>query len=177
MTAYYTVGVMTKPHGLRGEMRVFPRTDFADTRFAPGSKLFVRPEGGQPIAEVEVRSGRAHQNLWIVGFKDLTTVHDVERWRGMELCVSEAELTPLPEGTYYIHQLIGLRVYADDGIYLGELVDVLMPGANDVYVVRQSGRKDDILLPAIPDCVLAVDLVESRMTVHLLPGLVGDEED
>jgi 16S rRNA processing protein RimM len=158
-------------------MRVFPRTDFAEKRFAAGSKLFVRPEGGNPIAEVEVRSGRAHQNMWIVGFKDLTTVHDVERWRGMELCISEEQLEPLPEGTYYIHQLVGLHVYTEDGEYLGDLVDVLMPGANDVYVVRLPGRKQDILLPAIPDCILSVDLAESRMTVHLLPGLIDDGEE
>ena len=177
MTTYYTVGVMTKPHGLRGEMRVYPRTDFAEERFAPGSRLYVRPEGGTPITEVEVRSGRKHQNMWIVGFKGLNSIHDVEHWRGLELCVSEEQLLPLPEGTYYIHQLVGLDVWTDAGERLGTLVEVLTPGANDVYVIRRPQRQPDVLLPAIPDCILAVDLVAKKMTVHLLPGLLDDDSE
>ncbi|WP_436663506.1 ribosome maturation factor RimM [Alicyclobacillus acidoterrestris] len=177
MASYYTVGVMTKPHGLRGEMKVYPRTDFPEKRFAAGSKLYVRPEGGSPIAAVEVRSGRQQQNMWIVGFRDLVTIHAVERWRGMELCVEEAQLEPLPEGTYYIHQLVGLQVYTEEGVFVGELKEVLTPGANDVYVVRGPLSKDDILLPAIPDCILKVDIAANRMTIHLLPGLIGDDDE
>lgn len=173
---YYTVGVMTKPHGLRGEMKVYPRTDFPEKRFAAGSTLYVRSEGASPIAELIVRSGRQQQNMWIVGFRDLHAIHDVERFRGMELCVSEEQLTPLPEGTYYIHQLVGLQVYSDEGTYLGELKEVLQPGANDVYVVRGPLKDDDILLPAIPDCVLNVDLSAKRMSVHILPGLLADDD-
>lgn len=176
MANYYTVGVMTKPHGLRGEMKVFPRTDFAEERFAPGSRLSVRSEGQSPIAEVVVQSGRRQQNMWIVGFEQIHAIQDVERFRGMELCVSEEELKPLPEGTYYIHQLVGLQVYTDDGTHLGELTQVLTPGANDVYVVRGALQKGDILLPAIPDCILHVDLVGQRMTVHILPGLLDEEK-
>ncbi|WAH35464.1 ribosome maturation factor RimM [Alicyclobacillus dauci] len=177
MTAYYTVGVMTKPHGLRGEMKVYPRTDFAEKRFAPGSKLYIRAEGASPIAEVVVRSGRQQQSMWIVGFHDLNAIHDVERFKGMELCVEESQLEPLPEGTYYIHQLVGQQVYTDDGTFLGELKEVLKPGANDVYVVRGPRQKEDILIPAIPDCILSVDLVANRMTVHLLPGLLSEDDE
>ncbi|MFB5191522.1 ribosome maturation factor RimM [Alicyclobacillus fastidiosus] len=177
MTSYYTVGVMTKPHGLRGEMKVYPRTDFAEKRFRAGSKLYVRSEGGSPIAQVEVRTGRKQQNMWIVGFKDLQSIHDVERWRGMELCVEESELEPLPEGTYYIHQLVGLQVYTDEGTFVGELTEVLTPGANDVYVVRGPLKKGDVLLPAIPECIQKVDLAANRMTIHIMPGLLGDDED
>lgn len=173
---YFTVGVMTKPHGLRGEMKVFPRTDFPEKRFKTGSKLYVRPEGQSPIAEVEVRTGRPQNNMWIVGFKGLQSIGDVERWRGMELAVAEEQLQPLPEGTYYIHQLVGLQVYTEDDTYLGELKEVLTPGANDVYVVRAPGTKRDILLPAIPDCILKVDLDRQQMLVHILPGLLDDTD-
>lgn len=175
LSDYFTVGVMTKPHGLRGEMKVFPRTDFASKRFSAGAKLHIRPVGGTPIAQVEVQSGRRQNQMWIVSFKGLQSIHDVERWRGMELCVPETELEPLPEGSYYIHQLVGLEVQTDDGKLLGKLTDVLTPGANDVYVVR-SKQYGEVLLPAIPECVLAVDLASARMTVHLMPGLLGEEE-
>lgn len=177
MTAYYTVGVITKPHGLRGEVRVYPRTDFPEVRFHSGSKLYVRKEGGSPIAEVEVESGRKHQNMWIVAFKNLQTVHDVEHWRSMELCVPETDLMPLPEGTHYIHELIGLKVFTEDESFVGELRDVLTPGANDVYVVRDPITHEDILLPAIPSCILNVDVAAGKMLVHLLPGLLGDDDD
>lgn len=176
MSEYYTVGVMTKPHGLRGEMKVYPRTDFPEERFAAGSKLSIRREGQTPIAQVVVKSGRRQQNMWLVAFEDVNTIHDVEQWRGMELCVPEDELTPLPEGSYYIHQLVGLEVHSDEGIHLGELTQVLTPGANDVYVVQSATGKGQMLFPAIPDCVLDVDLTNHRMTVHILPGLLDDME-
>lgn len=175
MTTYYTVGVITKPHGLRGEVRVYSRTDFPELRFGQGSILWVRKTGQSPIAEVEVQSGRKHQNMWIVSFKDLTTVHDVEHWRSMELCIPDTALAPLPEGAHYIHELVGLDVYKDDGTYIGELTDVLTPGANDVYVVRRATSSSDILLPAIPSCILRVDVQSKCMTVHLLPGLIDDD--
>ncbi|WP_062309632.1 ribosome maturation factor RimM [Alicyclobacillus sendaiensis] len=176
MTAYYTVGVVTKPHGLRGEVRVYPRTDFPEERFSPGSRLWLRPPGAEPVAELEVRSGRQHQNLWIVGFKGYHAISDVESWRGYELCVPEDMLHPLPEGAYYYHQLVGLEVISDEGEPLGVLAEVWTPGANDVYVVRKPGQPD-LLLPAIRDVILSVDLEARRMTVHLLPGLRDGEED
>lgn len=169
---YFTVGVITQPHGLRGEVKVYPRTDFPEKRFTKGSHLYVRKEGQSPFAEVVVRQGRPHQQMWIVAFTGLNNISDIEAWKGMQLCVHESQLEPLPEGTYYFHQLIGLQVRADDGTYVGELVEVLTPGANDVYVVRGPLQASDVLLPAIPSCILGVDLQQKVMTVHLLPGLL-----
>ncbi|MCL6598791.1 MAG: ribosome maturation factor RimM [Alicyclobacillus macrosporangiidus] len=175
--AYYTVGAITGTHGLRGEVKVVSRTDFPELRFRRGSRLYIRQPGGTPVAEVTVRSGRQHKQWWLVAFQGMLSINDVERFKGMELCVHESQLQTLPEGTYYIHQLIGLDVVADDGRRVGRLVEVLRPGANDVYVVRGPLQKKDVLLPAIPECVLDVDLAAKRMTVHLLPGLLDEEEE
>ncbi|MCL6548940.1 MAG: ribosome maturation factor RimM [Alicyclobacillus sp.] len=172
---YYTVGVVGTTHGLRGEVRVFSRTDFDEIRFQPGSRLFVRRPGEPPHRQVVVRSARRHKQWWLVAFEGLPSVSDVEGWKGMELCVHESQLVPLPEGTYYVHQLIGLRVVSDDGRYVGELKEVLSPGANDVYVVRGPLTNRDVLLPAIPECIRGVDLESGVMTVHLMPGLLEDE--
>lgn len=173
---YYTVGIIVGTHGIRGDVKVLSRTDFPEKRFAKGSKLHLRKPGSIPHQAVVVRSGRPHKNVWLVSFEGFENINLVEPWRGTELCVPEADLVPLPEGTYYVHQLVGLDVYTDDGKYAGKLVEVLFPGANDVYVVRGPLQKQDLLLPAIPDVVKEVDLTQGRMIVHLLPGLLADDE-
>jgi len=178
---YYAVGSIIGTHGLRGEVKVFPRTDFANVRFANGSRLWIRKVGLSPFRELVVQHGRPNNKLWIVQFEGLPVINDVEHFNGMELCVTESTLQKLPEDTYYIHQLLGLRVETDDNRYVGELVEVLSPGANDVYVVRGPLQKADVLLPAIPSCVLSVDLSTQTMKVHILEGLldeqVGKSED
>lgn len=124
-----------------------------------------------------VGSGRQQKNVWIVAFQGVGSISEVEHWKGLELCVDESRLQPLPEGTYYVHQLLGLRVVTDEGQDVGEIVDVLTPGANDVYVVRGNLQTRDVLIPAIPDCVLAVDLERKTMRIHLLPGLLEANGD
>lgn len=171
---YYTVGSIIGTHGLRGDVKVFPRTDFPKDRFSNGSRLWIRKVGTTPFQELVVVEGRQNKKIWLVRFDGLSSINDVEHFKGMELCVTESALTKLPDNTYYIHQLLGLRVESDDGRYVGELVDVLSPGANDVYVVRGPLQKSDVLLPAIPSCVLSVDISEKTMLVHLLAGLLDE---
>lgn len=176
MTTYFTVGIIAGPHALRGEVKVLPRTDFPVTRFKKGSQLWLRYEGQTPFQELTIASARPHQQYWLLTFTGFSSISDVEHWKGLQLCVTEEALVPLPDGTYYIHQLIGLDVVTDDGRSVGTLVEVLQPGANDVYVVRGPLQKQDVLLPAIPECVLRVDPGMHRMTVHLMPGLLeGDD--
>ncbi|WP_274434356.1 ribosome maturation factor RimM [Alicyclobacillus sp. ALC3] len=188
---FYTVGVIAGTHGLRGEVKVLPRTDFETERFRAGSVLHLRHAGERPSREVIVHTARRHKQFWLVAFTGLGSIDDVESWRGLELCVADSQLAALPEGTYYFHQLVGLRVVSETGEEIGVLTEVLTPGANDVYVVRPSGaqnragktagshgkKRGDILIPAIPDCILGVDLVAGVMTIRVLPGLIDDETD
>lgn len=171
---FITVGVIANTHGLRGDVKVLPRTDFPKKRFRKGSILHVREPGQSSVAVLEVAEAKPHQQFWLVRFVGCPTISDVERFKGMELCVASDQLAKLPAGTYYVHELIGLKVVDEEGNDLGVLTDVLMPGANDVYVVRKPGRKEDLLLPAIPDCILSVDLERHIMRVHLLPGLLDE---
>ena len=173
---YFRVGVITSPHGLRGEVQVFSTTDFPMERFKTGSNLLMRKAGETPFRELVVKRGRPHKNLWIVEFEGVNSVDEVEAWRTFELCVNEDALQPLSTGSYYFHQLLGLRVVAIDGRDVGTLIEVLTPGANDVYVVKGNLQKDNILLPAIPSCITSVDLERKLMTVNLLPGLLDEDE-
>ncbi|MCY0886893.1 MAG: ribosome maturation factor RimM [Alicyclobacillaceae bacterium] len=173
---YYAVGTIVGPHALLGEVKVFPRTDFPDRRFSKNSKLWLRRPGEKPMREIVVEGSRKHSKYLVVRFRGIDTVDEAQVWKGMELCVHERDLYPLPEGHFYIHQLLHLTVKTEDGQLVGEIVDVLQPGANDVYVVRGPLQSKDVLLPAIPSCVLDVNIESREMTVHLLPGLL-DEED
>ena len=87
------------------------------------------------------------------------------------LQVPETEAVPLEEGEYFLFQLVGLAVFSDEGQELGRLTQVLETGANNVFVV--AGVDGEILLPDIDDVILDIDFANGRMTVHLLPGLLG----
>jgi 16S rRNA processing protein RimM len=174
--AYFTVGTITSTHGIRGEVRVFPKTDFEDQRFRKGSRLYLRNSHEPPCETVTVQTARKHKNMWIVSFTEISSVSDAEKRKGMDLCIPESDLADLPEGSYFIHQLVGLKVQTEEGTFVGDLVDVLTPGANDVYVVRGPLQKKDILLPAIPSCILSVNLEAGVMTIHLMPGLLDEEQ-
>jgi 16S rRNA processing protein RimM len=174
---YFTVGVIAGTHALRGEVKVLSRTDFPEKRFKKGVKLHLREAGKAPREELKIVSARVHQQFWLILFEGVTSINDVEKWKGLELVVPESELVPLPQDTYYIHQLIGLKVITDEGREVGTIREVLQPGANDVYVVRGTLQKADVLIPAIPDCVLSVDVDAGQMLVHLLPGLLADEDE
>lgn len=166
----YTVGVIIGTHGLKGDVKVFSRTDFPELRFVKGSKLLlVTP--AENVIPVEVKSARLQGRVFVVSFFQFSTIDEVEKLRGSELKVPESELAPLPSGHYFIHELVGCEVYDDQNRRLGILHEVLTPGANDVYVVRTNEGKD-LLFPAIPECILRVDVQNKRINVHVMPGLL-----
>ncbi|MCY0877286.1 MAG: ribosome maturation factor RimM [Firmicutes bacterium] len=169
----FTVGVITGTHGLRGDVKVLSRTDFPELRFVQGAHLWLVPAEGSRTAprEVVVRTAQSHNRVYIVSFEGYLSIDDVQAWRGSLLRVRRQDLPPLPQGEYFIRDLIGCAVYTEDGNLFGELVDVLTPGANDVYVV-QTSLHGSVLLPAIPQCILHVDISTRRMDVRLLPGLL-----
>ena len=107
----------------------------------------------------------------VVGFSQFHSIDDVMRYKNKDLLIPREEGVELDEDEYYIADLIGLSVISDTGEALGTLTDVMETGANDVYII-QTPEKKEILLPAIRDCVLDIDLEEGVMTVHIMPGLL-----
>ena len=161
------VGVITTTHGLRGEVKVFPTTDDA-SRFKKLKQVIL--DDGKEKREMEVASVRFFKNLVILKFKGIDDINDVEKYRKAGLYVTRENAVELKENEYFIADLIGLSAVSDEGEELGVITDVLTTGANDVYVIGQSG-KPDLLVPAIKDCIKNVDLEEKKMLIHLLPGL------
>jgi 16S rRNA processing protein RimM len=161
------VGVITSTHGIRGEVKVFPTTDDA-ARFKK-LKNVILDDGRQKI-DMEIASVKFFKNMVIVKFKGIDNINDVEKYRKARLLVTRENAVPLEENEYYIADLIGLSAVSDEGEALGNVTDVLQTGANDVYVIATPDKKE-ILVPAIRDCILQVDLEKQEMRIHLLPGL------
>lgn len=163
---YLTVGFLRRPHGVHGEIVMDLHTDFPE-RLKRGKKLLV----GAAHTELTVESVREHQKGVLIKFNGVDTPEGAGQLRNQWVYVKASEVPPLPEGQIYKHQLIGFQILDEDEKLLGELVEIIETGANDVYVVRdESGR--EILLPAIPSVILDRDTDRRLMRVHLLEGLI-----
>ena len=161
-----TVGVIVSPHGLKGEIKVYPTTDDAK-RFKKLSQVFLGP--GEDMPSLNIGGVRFSGKFVILKFEGFDRIEDVEGFKGKALLIDRKDAVKLKKDEYFVADLIGLEVINDDGEHLGEIRDVIRTGANDVYVVRKDGK--DLLLPAIKDCVLAVDLEKKLLRVHVMDGL------
>lgn len=165
---FYNVGKIVNTHGIRGDVRVMPTTDFVAERFAKGQDLYLQ-QAGEPL-KLTVELARQHKGFILVKFVGYDNINDVQAFRDHELMVSGKDQQPLEDGQYYYHQIIGLSVKTVDGEELGTIKEILSPGANDVWVVQRDGKKD-LLLPVIDDVVKDVDLDAGEVTVELMEGL------
>jgi 16S rRNA processing protein RimM len=167
---YFRVGVITSPHGVRGEVKVYPTTDDM-TRFSDLKEvLMVGPRSEQLL---HVEQVKYFKNMVIVKFKEFNSMNEAELLRQRDLYVDRAHAVPLEEGEYFIADLIGMSVVTDEEQALGKLVDVLQTGANDVYVVQMDNGKE-VLLPVIDECILDIDMDKREIRVHLMKGLLED---
>ena len=167
MEDYFRVGVIANTHGIRGEVKVFPTTE--DPPRFKGMKEIILDTGSEKKV-LEVASARFFKNLVILKFKGIDSINDIEKYKGKDLLVTRENAIPLNKGEYYIADIIGATVVTEDGAQFGILKDVLTTGANDVYVVDHEGT--EVLLPVIPDCVLARDMEQKIVTVHIMKGLM-----
>lgn len=162
------VGVISSTHGVRGEVKVFPTTD-DPARFEDLKTVFL--DTGREKLELEITGVKFFKNMVILKFKGYDNINDIEKYRGKDLWITREQAVPLGEDENFVGDLIGLQVVTDEGETLGTMKDVMFTGANDVYVVEREDKKE-ILLPAIKDCILDVDLENGVMTVHVLDGLL-----
>ena len=162
------VGVITTTHGVRGEVKVFPTTDDAE-RFL--ELEYVLLDTGRELRRLDIKNVRFFKNLVILKFDGIDNINDIEKYKGKDLWIPREEAQELGEGEYYIADLQGLKVILEDGTEFGTLRDVMETGANDVYII-DSNEHGEVLLPAIKECILDVDLEKNTMTVHLMKGLL-----
>ena len=161
------VGAIASTHGIRGEVKVFPMTDDV-RRFQDCKELLLDKK--KKKKKVEIESVKFFKQFVILKFRGYDSINDIEAYKGKELYVTRENAVSLEQGEYFIADLIGLSVFDEEENRIGTLKDVIETGANDVYSVETD--EGEILLPAIRDCILDVDVEGGKMHVHILPGLL-----
>ena len=164
---FRAVGVVERPRGLKGELKALPLTDFPQ-RFEPGARVFIGGESRR-VARCTWQKGRVYLYLDGVGDRE-----SAEALRNELIEVPDAERPETDEPFWYLDEIEGLRVLTREGVRLGSIREVLRTGANDVYVVDR-GERRDLLIPALRDVVVDVDLETGAMTVDLPDGLLADD--
>ena len=162
------VGAILDTHGLRGEVKVFPTTD-DPSRYDDLKEVELLTKEGNYL-HLEVERVRYFKNLVIVKFKHYDNINDIEQYKKCNLYVTRENAVELEVDEYFVADLIGLTAKSDEGEELGTLTDVLTTGANDVYVIKDADG-EELLVPAIHDCVQEVNVEEGYVVLHLLPGL------
>lgn len=162
------VGAITTTHGVRGEVKVYPTTDEPE-RFLDLD--YVLLDTGKELRRLDIKNVRFFKNLVILKFDGIDNINDIEKYKGCSLWIPREDAQELGENEYYIADLLGMKIVLEDGTEFGTLKNVMETGANDVYIV-DSIEHGEVLLPAIRECILDVDLEENIMTVHLMKGLL-----
>ena len=169
METRFQVGVITSPHGIAGEVNVFPTTD-DPKRFRRLKEVILVK--GKTESTVEIESVKFFKQMVILKLKGYDDRDGVEKLRQCSLLIPRENAVRLQKDEYFIADLIGLKVLDADQSdeEIGTLEDVMSTGANDVYVIRKTSG-EELLLPAIKQCVLEVNVLGGFVRVHLLEGL------
>ena len=164
------VGKIVNSHSLKGEVKVISSTDFEEERFKKGSKLLIT-RGNQLIREVVVESYRNHKNFLLVKFEEIDSVEEAEKLKNLQIKIDSTEVGELEENEFYFHEIIGCQVFDENDKNLGEIIDILTPGANDVWVIKGENGKE-ILIPYIEDVVKQIDITNKKVNIEVMEGLI-----
>ena len=168
MNKYLELGQIVNVKVLKGEVKVNPFTE-DNTRFETLKKVFVKKTRGEMI-ELSISKVGYNKNQVIIKFKEINTIEEAETLRNSYILVDRESLEPLPEGVYYIADLLGLDVYTTEDEYLGKVDDIFSTGSNDVYVVKDELGKQR-LLPGIDEVLIKIDIQNGKIIVNLIEGL------
>ncbi len=163
----FIVGKVLKPQGTNGSVKVEIITSFPE-HFLDLKQVYIEKENKKQAYSIE--QVRLSNRFVFIKFIGIDTIDQAEQLRDHYLYITQEDLTPLGEDEYYIHQLVGLKVYDEQGQFLGVLKDVLSYASNDVYVVESESKKE-IMVPAVKSIIKKVDLKAGTMTIHLMEGL------
>ena len=168
MNKYLELGQIVNVKGLKGEVKVNSFTD-DNTKFERLPKVFVKDRKSN-MKEYSIQKVGYSKNQVIIKFKEINSVEEAETLRNSFILVDREDLGKLPEGVYYIVDLIGLKVYTESDEYLGIVDDIFSTGSNDVYVVKDDLGKQR-LLPGIDEVLKKIDIPNGKIIVNLIEGL------
>ncbi len=163
-----TIGKIVCAHGLKGEVKILSLTDYP-ARFRAGLSICTYPllPG---IDELKIESVKGTSKNILIKLKGVDTREDAEKLKGLLVQIPIEKDTPLPEGTYWQHEIIGLKVITVDGKLIGYVTDIMRTGNNDIYVVAL--KEKEYLIPAIKDIVKKIDLKNGLMLINVMDGLL-----
>lgn len=161
------VGKIVNTHGLRGEVKVVPWTDYPEV-FEDISTVYIKKKS--EYEKLTLKGIKYQKNNLIVKFSEIQDINEAEKYKNQVLYAEREALGELPEGTYYIADLIGLEIVKEDGEKVGVVADVFNTGSNDIYDVKREGKKN-LLIPVIDEVVLNIDIEAGKITVRMMEGL------
>ena len=169
---FYDVAKILTTHGLNGEIKVSAITDFPEERFEPGVVLHLKQDSTKQLT---VKSSRLFKQFWLVQFDEVRSIEEAEKLRGQILVISEADRQELPEGMYYYKDILDCQVKDNETDELiGKIVEIESPGANDIWLVRETDGKE-FWLPYIDQVVKKVDIANKVVYVELMEGLRDED--
>ena len=164
------VGKIVNTHSLKGEVKVISSTDFEEQRFEKGTELLIT-RGNQVVKEVTVQSYRTHKNNLLVKFVGIDSIEEAEKLKNLQIKIDSDNIGELEENEFYFHEIIGCEVFDENGKSLGEISEILTPGANDVWVIKSQNGKE-ILIPYIEDVVKKIDVENKKIDIEVMEGLI-----
>ena len=162
------IGQIVNSYGIKGFLKVVPFTDDAH-RYSDLKTIYI--EKNKKLLEMEIEEVKYHKNLVLLKLKGIVDINDTEQFKNCYVKIDRKNAVKLPEDTYFIVDLIGMKVITEEGVLLGKLVDVFPTGSNDVYVVKNELGKQT-LLPAIGEVIKDVNMENKIMTVHIIECLL-----
>ena len=164
------VGKIVNTHSLKGEVKVISSTDFEEQRFEKGSELLIT-RGNQVIKEVVVESYRTHKNNLLVKFVGIDSIEEAEKLKNLQIKIDSDNIGELEENEFYFHEIIGCEVFDENGKSLGEISEILTPGANDAWVIKSQNGKA-ILIAYIEHVVMKIDVENKKIDIEVMEGLI-----
>jgi len=165
MAKYIRIGKIVNTHGIRGDIKVLPLTD-DPSRFEELKVIYIDNEN----TEVEIQKVWYSKGFVMLKLKEFNNINDVIKFKNSYILIDEKNAVKLPNDTFFISQVIGLSVFCTDGNKLGEVIDVLQPGGNDVYVIK--GDNKEYLIPAVKEFIKSVEIENKKMIIDPIEGMI-----
>lgn len=174
MLEYLIIGQLINTHGVKGELKATALTDDPN-RFNKLKWVYIDFGGAnnESLKKYNIKGVKFFKQFVILKFEGVDSIEEAEKLKGLYMKIDRANAVKLPKDSYFITDIMGLDVYDENNMLLGQLTDVIQTGSNDVYVVKDSSGKE-ILLPALKSVVKEVLLSEKRISVIIPKGLLDE---
>lgn len=164
---FTSIGKIINTHGIKGEVKIYPLTDNIK-RFDNLKKAYI----GQDKQEVNIKTVKYHKNLVILKFAEFNDINEVLKYKDSSIYVDEKNLVELPENHYFIHQLIGLEVYTEDKVFIGNIINVLDGPRNDIYIIKDKDSNKEYLIPAVRQFIKNINIDDNKMIIDPIEGMI-----